>query len=50
LTDCRATGAAGTPPKTAGGQKFLPLKPLPFCPPAFARFAGEPPIFIIKTG
>jgi len=23
LTDCRATGAAGTPPKTAGGQKFL---------------------------
>jgi len=46
LTDCRACGAAGTPPKTAGGQKFLSLKPLLFCPPAFARFAGEPPIFI----
>jgi len=46
LTDCRACGAAGIPPKTAGGQKFLPLKPLPFCPPAFARFAGEPPIFL----
>jgi len=32
-------------PETAGGQNFLPLKPLPFCPPAFARFAGEPLIF-----
>jgi len=45
LTDCRAAGAAGTPPKIAAGeQKFLPLKRFPFCPPAFARFAGEPPV------
>jgi len=51
LTVCRACGAAGTPPEiAAGGQKFLPLKPHPFCPPGFARFAGEPPIFIIKRG
>ena len=32
-----------------GGRAKIPgditlLKPLPFCPPAFARFAGEPPI------
>jgi len=45
LTDCRAAGAAGTPPEiAAGGQKFLPPDLFPFCPPAFARFAGEPPI------
>jgi len=48
LTDCRACGAAGTLPEiAAGGQKFLPLKPPPFCPPALTSFAGEPPIFTI---
>ena len=42
--------------ESEGGQKFLPRRvakrllrgvppnPLPFCPPAFARSAGEPPI------
>jgi len=30
--------------ESEGGQKFLPPNPLPFCPPAFARSAGEPPI------
>jgi len=38
LTDCRACGAAGIPPKTAGGQKFIggddTQTPFSFCPPA----------------
>jgi len=38
LTDYRAAGAAGTPPKTAGGQKFIggddTQTPFSFCPPA----------------
>jgi len=46
LTDCRACGAAGTPPEiAAGGQKGRGFRGRNFCPPAFARFAGEPLIF-----
>jgi len=43
LTDCRAAGAAGTPPEiAAGGQKFLPQTPFLF---ARLLFGGVYPAY-----